>query len=95
MLLRTGDLAHAPLYGLVRAAQAENPGRFLLVDSDGSAAPGPALAVALAAGEPEVAVRTARCGCRGWPGAKPGGPARLGPRRHRPGSPAAPAASAP
>ncbi|MGW2775083.1 SDR family NAD(P)-dependent oxidoreductase [Streptomyces olivaceoviridis] len=57
MLLRTGDLTHAPLYGLVRAAQAENPDRFLLVDSDGSAAPGPALAAALAAGEPEVAVR--------------------------------------
>ncbi|MGW2463972.1 SDR family NAD(P)-dependent oxidoreductase [Streptomyces sp. NPDC001761] len=57
VLLRTGDLTHAPLYGLVRAAQAENPGRFLLVDSDGSAAPGPALAAALAAGEPEVAVR--------------------------------------
>ncbi|MEW2511331.1 SDR family NAD(P)-dependent oxidoreductase [Streptomyces sp. NPDC046870] len=57
VLLRTGDLTHAPLYGLVRAAQAENPGRFLLVDSDGSAAPGPALATALGAGEPEVAVR--------------------------------------
>ncbi|WP_030988003.1 type I polyketide synthase [Streptomyces sp. NRRL WC-3744] len=57
VLLRTGDLTHAPLYGLVRAAQAENPGRFLLVDSDGSAAPGPALAAVLSAGEPEVAVR--------------------------------------
>ncbi|QEU89615.1 SDR family NAD(P)-dependent oxidoreductase [Streptomyces kanamyceticus] len=28
------DLVHAPLWGLVRTAQAENPGRFLLVDLD-------------------------------------------------------------
>ncbi|MYW21064.1 hypothetical protein GT039_37245, partial [Streptomyces sp. SID2955] len=54
VLLRTGDLTHAPLHGLVRAAQAENPGRFLLIDSDGSAAAGPALAAALDSGEPEV-----------------------------------------
>ncbi|WP_430382078.1 SDR family NAD(P)-dependent oxidoreductase [Streptomyces sp. P10-4] len=74
VLLRTGDLAHAALYGLVRAAQAENPGRFLLVDSDGSAAPGPALAVALAAGEPEVAVRDGEVRVPRLARAKPGGP---------------------
>ncbi|MGW7793481.1 SDR family NAD(P)-dependent oxidoreductase, partial [Streptomyces tricolor] len=74
VLLRTGDLAHAPLYGLVRAAQAENPGRFLLVDSDGSAAPGPALAVALAAGDPEVAVRDGEVRVPRLARAKPGGP---------------------
>ncbi|MDT3398035.1 SDR family NAD(P)-dependent oxidoreductase [Streptomyces sp. B1866] len=55
------DLAHAPLWGLVRAAQAESPGRFLLVDTDGreesrAALPG-AVAAALAAGEPQVALR--------------------------------------
>ncbi|MFG2932877.1 type I polyketide synthase [Streptomyces achromogenes] len=74
VLLRTGDLAHAALYGLVRAAQAEHPGRFLLVDSDGSADPGPALAGALAAGEPEVAVRDGEVRLPRLARAKAGGP---------------------
>ncbi|MFJ5262505.1 SDR family NAD(P)-dependent oxidoreductase [Streptomyces sp. NPDC088387] len=74
VLLRTGDLGHAPLHGLVRAAQAENPGRFLLIDSDGSADPGPALATALAAGEPEVAVRDGEVRVPRLARAKPGGP---------------------
>ncbi|WP_250403679.1 type I polyketide synthase, partial [Streptomyces cellostaticus] len=29
------DLTHAPLWGLLRSAQSENPGRFVLVDLDG------------------------------------------------------------
>ncbi|MEU8828448.1 type I polyketide synthase [Streptomyces sp. NPDC048636] len=46
----------APLWGLVRSAQAENPDTFRLVDLD--AAPGPdALVSALAVDEPQVAVR--------------------------------------
>ncbi|WP_240667684.1 type I polyketide synthase [Streptomyces luteoverticillatus] len=49
------DVAQAPVWGLVRSAQAENPGRFVLVDADGE--PGEALVAALASGEPEVAVR--------------------------------------
>ncbi|WP_318205415.1 type I polyketide synthase [Streptomyces sp. SCL15-4] len=73
VLLRAGDLAHAALSGLVRAAQAEHPGRFLLVDSDGSAGPGPALATALAAGEPEVAVRDGEVRLPRLARAKPGG----------------------
>ncbi|HZN19902.1 MAG TPA: acyltransferase domain-containing protein, partial [Micromonosporaceae bacterium] len=49
------DLAHAPVWGLVRSARTENPDRFLLVDLDGD---GEALlGTALACGEPEVAVR--------------------------------------
>jgi acyl transferase domain-containing protein/acyl carrier protein len=50
------DLAQAPLWGLVRAAQAENPGRLYLVDTDG---PGSlsALPSVVAAGEPEAALR--------------------------------------
>ncbi|WP_443050965.1 SpnB-like Rossmann fold domain-containing protein, partial [Streptomyces sp. JV185] len=28
------DVCQAPVWGLVRAAQAENPGRFVLVDAD-------------------------------------------------------------
>ncbi|MFC8448664.1 type I polyketide synthase, partial [Kitasatospora sp. NPDC057223] len=47
------DVRQAPVWGLVRAAQAENPGRFVLVDTDGSAS----LGVVLASGEPELAVR--------------------------------------
>ncbi|MEU2439567.1 SDR family NAD(P)-dependent oxidoreductase [Streptomyces rubradiris] len=74
VLLRTGDLAHAALYGLVRAAQAEHPGRFLLVDDDGSADPAPALVTALAAGEPEVAVRDGEVRLPRLARAKPGGP---------------------
>ncbi|MFC8453370.1 SDR family NAD(P)-dependent oxidoreductase, partial [Kitasatospora sp. NPDC057223] len=47
------DVRQAPVWGLVRAAQAENPGRFVLVDTDGSSA----LEAALASGEPELAIR--------------------------------------
>ncbi|WSY86924.1 SDR family NAD(P)-dependent oxidoreductase [Streptomyces sp. NBC_00876] len=47
------DVRQAPVWGLVRAAQAENPGRFVLVDSDGSV---PWERV-VALGEPELVVR--------------------------------------
>ncbi|MEU7960453.1 SDR family NAD(P)-dependent oxidoreductase [Micromonospora humida] len=49
------DPAAAALWGLVRAAEAEHPGRFVLVDTDDSGTDH--LAAALATGEPEVAVR--------------------------------------
>jgi NADPH:quinone reductase-like Zn-dependent oxidoreductase len=49
------DLAQAPLWGLVRSAQSEHPGRFLLVDTDGGAEPD--WAAIAGAGEPQVAVR--------------------------------------
>ncbi|SDI53684.1 polyene macrolide polyketide synthase, partial [Sinosporangium album] len=53
------DLTQAPVWGLVRAAQAENPGRFVLVDLDTHA--DLALAAGAASlGEPEVAVRGGR-----------------------------------
>ncbi|QKV98051.1 SDR family NAD(P)-dependent oxidoreductase [Streptomyces sp. NA02950] len=72
VLLRADDLTHAPLTGLVRAAAAENPGRFLLVDSDGTAG----LAAALACGEPEVSVREGEVRvprlARAEPGTPPG-----------------------
>ena len=51
------DLTQAPAWGIVRAAQAENPGRFLLVDTDGSAESLCALPAVAAMGEPEAAVR--------------------------------------
>ncbi|MFF8268228.1 SDR family NAD(P)-dependent oxidoreductase [Streptomyces sp. NPDC016562] len=55
------DLAHAPVWGLLRSAQSENPGRFVLVDVDGleesREALAAAVAAAVAAQEPHVAVR--------------------------------------
>jgi acyl transferase domain-containing protein/NADP-dependent 3-hydroxy acid dehydrogenase YdfG len=51
------DLAHAPLWGLVRAAQAENPGRFILLDLDSEDVGDRTLEAAAACGEPQLAVR--------------------------------------
>ncbi|WP_341874624.1 type I polyketide synthase, partial [Salinispora arenicola] len=50
------DPAGAAVWGLLRAAQAENPDRIVLVDTD-SAGPNPMLAAALASGEPQLAIR--------------------------------------
>ena len=50
-------LAAAGVWGLVRSAQSENPGRFVLIDVDGDDASAGALAGALASGEPQIAVR--------------------------------------
>ncbi|KAA0929940.1 SDR family NAD(P)-dependent oxidoreductase, partial [Streptomyces apricus] len=54
------DLGRAPAWGVVRAAQAENPGRFMVVDVDGSTESVRALPAAVAAGEPEIALRRGR-----------------------------------
>ncbi|WP_405921987.1 SDR family NAD(P)-dependent oxidoreductase [Streptomyces sp. NBC_00122] len=51
------DVRQAPVWGLVRAAQAENPGRFVLLDLEEAEVSPKALAAALASGEPELAVR--------------------------------------
>ncbi|MEU4906040.1 SDR family NAD(P)-dependent oxidoreductase [Streptomyces sp. NPDC022067] len=53
----THDLAHAPVWGLVRSAQSENPDRLVLVDLDGTDASYEALGAALAAGEPQFVLR--------------------------------------
>jgi acyl transferase domain-containing protein/acyl carrier protein len=50
-------LEQAPVWGLLRAAQAENPGRFVVVDGDESPETADVLPAAAAAGEPELAVR--------------------------------------
>nr|WP_027344560.1 type I polyketide synthase [Hamadaea tsunoensis] len=50
-------LVHAALTGLVRSAQAEHPGRLLLVDVDGSAAAEANLPSALGLAAPEIALR--------------------------------------
>jgi mycoketide-CoA synthase len=56
------DLAQAPLHGLIRSAQSEHPGRFALIDVDGTAASLAALpdALALLERESQVAVREGR-----------------------------------
>ncbi|MEU0941024.1 SDR family NAD(P)-dependent oxidoreductase, partial [Embleya sp. NPDC005971] len=51
------DLAHAPLWGLLRSAQSEHPDRFVLVDLDPDDPSFAALPGALSCGEPQVAVR--------------------------------------
>ncbi|WP_210583637.1 type I polyketide synthase [Streptomyces sp. GESEQ-35] len=53
------DPAGAAVWGLVRAAQAENPDRIVLLDTDPASGDGPAAALSavLACGEPQVAVR--------------------------------------
>ncbi|MEV5977416.1 type I polyketide synthase [Streptomyces sp. NPDC052114] len=51
------DLANAPLWGLIRSAQAEHPDRFTLVDLDDDEASRTALPRALESGEPQLAVR--------------------------------------
>ncbi|MFD7507682.1 SDR family NAD(P)-dependent oxidoreductase [Streptomyces sp. NPDC059850] len=51
------DPAAAAVWGLVRSAQSENPGRIVLADLDGDPASRSALSAALATGEPQLAVR--------------------------------------
>ncbi|WP_433408269.1 type I polyketide synthase [Saccharomonospora azurea] len=51
------DLASAAVWGLVRSAQSENPGRFVLVDTDGTPASQEVLARALATDETQLALR--------------------------------------
>ncbi|HEX2130792.1 MAG TPA: polyketide synthase dehydratase domain-containing protein, partial [Actinophytocola sp.] len=48
------DLTVAPVWGLVRSAQTENPDRFVLVDGTGD------IRAALATGEPQVTIRDGR-----------------------------------
>ena len=50
------DLAGAAVWGLVRSAQTEHPGRLVLVDSDAPLTDS-AIALALAVGEPQVVLR--------------------------------------
>ncbi len=54
------DLAGAAVWGLVRSAQTEHPGRIVLVDSD-AALDESMVSAALAGGEPQVVVREVSC----------------------------------
>jgi NADPH:quinone reductase-like Zn-dependent oxidoreductase/acyl carrier protein len=51
------DLAGAAAWGLVRTAQTEHPGRFVLVDTDDDPDSMAALAVAVGSGEPQSVIR--------------------------------------
>ncbi|GLW99272.1 type I polyketide synthase [Microtetraspora sp. NBRC 16547] len=53
--MEIGDLAGASVWGLVRTAQAEHPGRFVLLDLDGPP-DGAAILAALAGTEPQLAL---------------------------------------
>ncbi|MER5362766.1 SDR family NAD(P)-dependent oxidoreductase, partial [Streptomyces sp. NPDC002785] len=52
------DPAHATVWGLVRSAQSEHPGRLVLVDTDATDASQRALPAALATDEPQLALRS-------------------------------------
>ncbi|WP_433335341.1 type I polyketide synthase [Spirillospora sp. CA-294931] len=54
------DLDGAALWGLVRSAQSEHPGRFVLLDTDDADASARMVAAALRSGEPQVALRDGR-----------------------------------
>ncbi|ROO86839.1 thioester reductase-like protein [Actinocorallia herbida] len=54
------DLVAAPLWGLLRSAQTEMPGRVVLIDLDGDPASAAVLPSLLASGEPQAAVRGGR-----------------------------------
>jgi candicidin polyketide synthase FscB len=57
---RVPDLTAAPVWGLLRSAQFENPGRLVLVDLDDEDPRSAALLGAVASGEPQLALRDGR-----------------------------------
>jgi NADPH:quinone reductase-like Zn-dependent oxidoreductase/acyl carrier protein len=83
---RVDGLAQAPVWGLARSAQAENPGRLSLLDLDGQPAPD-AVRTAIAAGADQAVIRgnqvlAPRLAPAGRPPLAPpdgGGPWRLAP----------------
>jgi acyl transferase domain-containing protein/acyl carrier protein len=54
------NLVDAPIWGLLRSAESENPGSFVLVDHDGARISWAALGEALAGGESQLALREGR-----------------------------------
>ncbi|MFJ5226871.1 SDR family NAD(P)-dependent oxidoreductase [Streptomyces sp. NPDC088400] len=72
------DLAAAAVWGLLRSAQSELPGRFLLLDTDADPTPD-TLAAAMATGETQLALRAGEIRTPRlvhWPGARGGGSTR-------------------
>ncbi|MEU9455872.1 type I polyketide synthase [Streptomyces sp. NPDC048277] len=60
------DLAGAAVWGLVRSAQSELPGRIVLVDVDADPESVRLLPAALATGEPQLSVRSGRLSAPRW-----------------------------
>ncbi|MET7305490.1 polyketide synthase dehydratase domain-containing protein, partial [Embleya sp. NPDC005575] len=54
------ELGSAPVWGLVRSAQVENPGRITLIDLDGGPASAERLPTAIASGHDQLAIRAGR-----------------------------------
>ncbi|MFD0412571.1 type I polyketide synthase [Streptomyces sp. NPDC127108] len=54
------DLTGAPVWGLLRSAQTENPGRFTLIDTDGRPESAPGVVQAAAGDDPQLALRAGR-----------------------------------
>ncbi|MGW6217650.1 type I polyketide synthase [Streptomyces sp. NPDC055109] len=54
------NLADATVWGLLRSAQTENPGRFILLDIDGKNIPKSELLAAINAGENQLALRSGK-----------------------------------
>ncbi|WGK51357.1 SDR family NAD(P)-dependent oxidoreductase [Streptomyces sp. B146] len=83
------SVATAAAYGLLRSAQAENPGRVVIVDSDGTPASAAALAATAGTDEPQLALRDGQAYARRL--VRAAGPERLrvpdgpAPWRLRPG----------
>ncbi|MER5264526.1 SDR family NAD(P)-dependent oxidoreductase, partial [Actinosynnema sp. NPDC002837] len=57
VVIRADVPAHAAVRGLVRTAQTEQPGRVVLVETDGTDASTAVLDAALATGEPQISLR--------------------------------------
>ncbi|MFE7489162.1 SDR family NAD(P)-dependent oxidoreductase, partial [Kitasatospora sp. NPDC057541] len=84
--VRPGDavpgVGQSPVWGLLRTAQSEHPGRVTLIDVDDPARSGRALRAALTADEPQLALRDGiPYGPRLVPAAVPGGGRPLDPDR--------------
>ncbi|MDX6761462.1 beta-ketoacyl reductase, partial [Streptomyces sp. F8] len=69
------DPALAAVWGLIRSAQSEQPGRFTLVDTDGRPESVRALPRALASAQPQLALRAGRLSAPALRGHRPTGPA--------------------
>ncbi|WP_446680357.1 type I polyketide synthase [Amycolatopsis jiangsuensis] len=57
------DVAAATVWGLLRSAQTEHPGRFVLLDLDDHPASSAALPAVLATGEPQLVIRAGETYC--------------------------------
>ncbi|MDQ3402587.1 MAG: type I polyketide synthase [Actinomycetota bacterium] len=67
------DVAAAAVWGLVRSAQTEHPGRFVLLDTDGTAESEALVSMAAASGEPQVALSSGRARVPGLARVSPDG----------------------